>query len=79
MKIIVNQNGDGMYTVNGGLFMNISRVDMGGGFLYSVGINNISFGLYKKEKFAQSALNAVMKFIVDKDESNDTFRFNLDK
>lgn len=77
MKIIINQGGHGFFTVGGNQFINISKVEIDGNKIYSVGVENISFGLYKKEKKALSAMNSVMGFLCD--ETRDSFRFELDK
>lgn len=77
MKIIVNQAGTAAFTVSGNQFINISKVEVNGTELYSVGVENISFGLYKKEKRAIAAFNAVIDFL--RDDNRDMFRFEPDK
>ena len=80
MKIIVNAAGTALFTVGtvgGNQFINISKVEVDGAELFSVGIENISFGLYKKEKRAMAAFNAVIDFL--RDDSRDMFRFEPDR
>jgi hypothetical protein len=80
MKIIVNAAGTALFTVGavcGNQFINISKVEVDGTELYSVGVENISFGLYKKEKRAIAAFKAVVDFL--RDDVRDMFRFESDK
>jgi len=77
MKIIINQNGSGFFTVGNNQFYNISNAEIDGSVVFSVGVENISFGLYKKENRAIAALNALMSFVTD--DACDTYRFEPDK
>ena len=77
MKVLVNQNGNGCITIGENQFINISKVDIDGNSIFSVGIQNISFGVYKKEKRAQSVFDAVMGFLSD--DSRSAYRLEQDK
>jgi hypothetical protein len=77
LKIIVNQTGTALFTVSGNQLFNISKAEVKGTELYSVGVENLSFGLYKKEKRAMTALNSLLAFLSD--ETRSTFRFEPDK
>jgi hypothetical protein len=78
VRVIINQNGNAYFTLGSNQFANITKIEMEDKTaLYSVGIEQISFALYKKEKRAITALNSLMGFIVD--ETRETFRFEQDK
>ena len=77
MKIIINQNGNGCFTVGPNQLINISKADIDGNIIFSVGIQNVSLGLYKKEKRATAVFNAVVDFLCD--ETRQTYRLEQDK
>jgi hypothetical protein len=77
VKIIINQSGTAIFTVGQNQFHNITQTEADGVKYYSIGVEHISLALYKREKQAVKAFNALMKFIVD--DSCDSFRFELDK
>ena len=77
MKIIINQANNGFFTVGVNQYINISRADINGTELFSVGIQNISIGIYKKEKRAITVFNQLLEFVSD--DTRSTFRVEQDK
>ena len=72
-KIIKSQDGKQMHFMpaNTPCYFNIAPVVVEGGKkgeepFYSVGINNISFAIFKKEKTAGDALNELEAFLLNK-------------
>ena len=74
MKIIKSQDGGQIHVFGANIpcYINIAEVVVDGEkentktTLYSVGINNASFALYKKKETAQKALEDIENFLCDK-------------
>jgi hypothetical protein len=77
LKIIINQSGSGAFSAGANQFYSISEEESGGAKFFSVGVENVSFGLYKTEKRAKDELNALLNFICDKTDR--AFRFKPDE
>ena len=79
-KLIKSQDGQQMHFMpaNTPCYFNIAPVLVDGkkegekNTLYSVGINNVSFGIFQKQNKAEQALNALETFLLDK-----TLRFRI--
>jgi uncharacterized protein YlxP (DUF503 family) len=65
MKIIVNQSVTGFFTVGANQFYNVSPVDFDGTEHYSVGVENVSFGVYRDREKAERVLQKIGDFIND--------------
>lgn len=63
MKIIVNQAGTACFTIGSNQFINISTVEVDGTNFYSVGVENISFGLFRTEDAAVSTFQDITRFL----------------
>ena len=79
-KIIRSQDGQQMHfmPVSTPCYFNIAPVPVEGAkegqepALFSVGINNVSFGVFKKKEKAEAALSELEAFLLDK-----TLRFQV--
>ena len=77
VKVIINQAGNSLYTIGANQLINISRVEVDGNPLHSVGIQGISFGLFRHEKRAVAEFDKILDFIHD--ESRPIYRVEFDK
>lgn len=74
-KIIRSQDNQQIHfmPINTSCYFNVAPVIVDGEkegdktTLYSVGINNVSFGIFKKKPKAEDALNALEKFLLNKE------------
>lgn len=68
MKVVISQNGQQVFTVGANTLINIAPVELTETdnppiALVSVGIEGISFGVYKESENAQKTLNELVKFL----------------
>ena len=67
-KIIKSQDGQQIHYMptSTPCYFNIATVINNKGTIYSVGVNNISFGTFNKKPTAESALTELEDFLLDK-------------
>ncbi len=71
MKIIISQDGQQVFTVGENNLINISPLEIESPkmTLYSVGIEGISFGVFKRKENAEIAFKAILVFLCEETKS----------
>jgi len=71
MKVIVSQNGQQVFAVDGNALFNVSAVEISTGdpdnvkTMYSVGVNGVSFGQFAKLESAVAVIDAMTAFLIN--------------
>jgi hypothetical protein len=73
MKTLINQNKTGIFTVNNNQFINMSKVVIDEIEWFSIGVENISFGLYQNEKQSKDEFDKLIDFL---GSANNQFYFS---
>ncbi len=70
MKIIVSQDGRQCFTMGENNLIHIATVKIDGTDMevYSLGIENVSFGMFKNEKKCMNVLDEIVSFLCGKGE-----------